>query len=73
MLNPASAEPATSGLREVVDAAPIWPAASLRARGRGRAAWPDGSQERSRWVLTHTDRPVKSPIFYVARLGGGVK
>src|SRR3954447_5724279 len=30
--------------------------------------WPDGAQERSRWVLTHTDRPVKSPIFCVTRL-----
>jgi hypothetical protein len=31
VLNPASAEPATSGLRELVEAAPVWPAASLRA------------------------------------------
>ena len=31
VLNPTSAEPATSGLRELVDAAPVWPAASLRA------------------------------------------
>jgi hypothetical protein len=30
-LNPASAGPATSGLRELVDAAPVWPAVSLRA------------------------------------------
>jgi CheY-like chemotaxis protein len=31
VLDPASAEPATSGPRELVDAAPVWPAASLRA------------------------------------------
>jgi hypothetical protein len=72
VLNPASAEPATSGLRELVDAAPVWPVASLRAGPRpGR--WPCGFQERSRWVLMHTGRPVKSPIFHVARPGGGVK
>ena len=31
VLNPVSAGPATSGPRELVDAAPVWPAASLRA------------------------------------------
>ena len=31
VLNPASAGPATSGLQELADAAPVWPAASLRA------------------------------------------
>jgi CheY-like chemotaxis protein len=31
VLNPVSAEPATSGLRELVVAAPVWPAAALRA------------------------------------------
>jgi hypothetical protein len=31
VLNPTSAGPATSGLRELVDAAPVWSAASLRA------------------------------------------
>jgi hypothetical protein len=30
-LNPVSAEPATSGLRELVDAAFVWPAAPLAA------------------------------------------
>jgi hypothetical protein len=30
VLYPASAEPATSGLRELVDAAPVWIARSLR-------------------------------------------
>ena len=72
VLNPASAGPATSGPRELVDTAPVWPAASLRALAEA-ARWPDGPQERSRWALTHADRPVKSPLFYVARAGGGVK
>ena len=31
VLNPASAGTVTSGLQELVDAAPVWPAASLRA------------------------------------------
>jgi hypothetical protein len=31
VLNPVSAEPATSGLGELVVAAPVWPAAPLRA------------------------------------------
>jgi hypothetical protein len=31
VLNPVSAKPATSALRELGDAAPVWPAASLRA------------------------------------------
>ena len=31
VLNPASAGPGTSGPRELVDAAPVWSAASLRA------------------------------------------
>ena len=31
VLDPASAEPEKSGLRELVDAAPVWPAASMGA------------------------------------------
>ena len=31
VLNPASAEPATPGLRELIDSSPIWPAASRQA------------------------------------------
>jgi CheY-like chemotaxis protein len=33
---PASAEPATSGLRKVVELAPVWPAPSLRALAKAR-------------------------------------
>jgi len=36
-------------------------------------ALPDGSQERQRRVLTHTDRLVKCPLFHIARPGGGVE
>jgi hypothetical protein len=32
VFNLVSAEPAASGPRELVDAVPVWPAASLRAR-----------------------------------------
>jgi len=35
--NPASAEPAMSGLRELVDAVPVWPVASLRALAEAAA------------------------------------
>jgi hypothetical protein len=49
------------------------PTLTVAGTGRGRAAVLVGSKKLSRWVLTHTDRPVKSPIFHVARPGGGVK
>jgi hypothetical protein len=68
VLNPASAEPATSGLRELVDAAPVWIATSLRAAAEaGPLAWsvPEfvevssdahGAGRSARWAVTGSVR-----------------
>ena len=55
VFNLVSAGPAASGPRELVDAAPVWPAASSRAPAEAGspARWVPGTVE---GVLTHTER-----------------